>query len=80
MTSYGLIVLARFSFQRCLCGRERKLQKKIDRKALMHAQSCCLINLTYYFLDVLVAVPDAFVDSYPLISTDPDAQKGARVS
>lgn len=46
----------------------------------MHAQSCCLINLTYYFLDVLVAVPDAFVDSYPLISTDPDAQKGARVS
>ena len=36
---------------------------------MMHVQSCFLIYLTYYFFDVLVAVADAFVDSYPLMST-----------
>ena len=37
---------------------------------MVYVQSCCLINLTYYFFDVLVAVADAFVD------VDPDDQKG----
>ena len=32
-------------------------------------QSCCLIYLTYSFFDVVVAVADAFVDSYPLMLT-----------
>ena len=36
---------------------------------MMHEQSCFLIYLTYYFFDVLDAVADAFVDSYPLMST-----------
>ena len=36
---------------------------------MMHVQGCCLIYLTYSFFDVLVAVADAFVDSYPLMLT-----------
>ena len=36
---------------------------------MMHVPSCCLIYLTYSFFDVLVAVADAFEDSYPLMST-----------
>ena len=48
---------------------ERGSCKKIDRKAMMHVQGCCLIYLTYSFFDVLVAVADAFVDSYPLMLT-----------
>ena len=32
-------------------------------------QGCCLIYLTYSFFDVVVAVADVFVDSYPLMLT-----------
>ena len=39
-------------------------------------QGCCLIYLTYSFFDVVVAVADVFVDSYPLMLTQMITKEG----